>query len=493
MTPDDLYIAVDLGAGSGRVFLVGLAPGEVLLDEVRRFHYPPEFRDGHLRWDFRLIMAEIGTGLRSAGERARSLGRNIRSLGIDSWGVDYGLIDGTGRLVEDPVCYRDDRTRDLLPQLFDRVPRERIFGSTGIQFLQFNTLVQLVAHSRKGIPERASRLLLVPDLIAFFLTGRAATEYTNATTTQLIDARRRTWDRDLICEAGLPSRLFTEIIFPGETIATLRPELAREFGLPEIPVIAPATHDTGSAFAGAPLAGGEACISSGTWSLVGVELSDPAIDDRIAEYNFTNEGGPFGTIRFLKNVMGLWILESCRREWIARGLGADYQILLAPSESGPPPLIYPDDPRFFNPPSMLDAIRAQMAETGEPFDSSPPAITRTIIVSLALRYATVIRLIERLTSRQLTAIRVVGGGSRNDALNQATATAIGLPLLAGPAEATVAGNAIIQAIAARRFDSLAEARAHLNATLAPRHYSPPSEPWWNHAAIRYATIEKRFT
>lgn len=446
----ELYIAVDLGAGSGRVFLVGLAPGELLLDEVRRFHYPPSARDGHLRWDFRLILAEILAGLREAGQRARMLGRPIRSLGVDSWGVDYGLIDCEGRLLADPVCYRDDRTSDIIPSVFATVSRERIFNSTGIQFLPFNTLFQLVAESREGIPPQADRLLLIPDLVAFHLTGVAVTEYTNATTTQLVDARTRDWDRDLIAQLGLPSHLFNRLVHPGETIGTLLPQLAAELELPELPVIAPATHDTGSAFVGTPLARGHACISSGTWSLVGTELSQPVINQEVAAQNFTNEGGAFGTIRFLRNVMGLWIFESCRREWLARGLNADYDHLLTPFQPDEPlpPLIDPDDPRLFNPPSMLDALAAQIAETRQTLDPHPTAVTRCIIFSLAHRYASLLRTIEDLTGQRFTALHIVGGGSRNQLLNQAAAMASGLPVFTGPVEATVIGNAVVQAVAA---------------------------------------------
>ena len=303
---DSLYIAVDLGAGSGRVFLAGVAAGELLLEEVRRFHYPASEFAGHLRWNLPEIFDQIKTGVRRAGARARELGRPIQSIGVDSWGVDYGLVDAESKLVELPVCYRDERTQGVMEQVFARVSREEIFARTGIQFLVFNTLFQLYAHAQAGIPDRAARLLLIPDLITFFLTGRrAVTEYTNATTTQLVNAQTGAWDWDMLERLGLPSNLLAEIVPAGTDLGPLNPALAGELRLDDVRVVAPATHDTASAVAGAPLADGWAYISSGTWSLVGVERDSVLISAEVARHNFTNEGGAAGTIRFHKNVMGL--------------------------------------------------------------------------------------------------------------------------------------------------------------------------------------------
>lgn len=491
---DALYIAIDLGAGSGRVFLAGVAPGELLLEEIRRFHYPPTLRDGHLRWDLPLIISEIEAGLRAVGKRARELGRAIHSIGVDSWGVDYGLLDSEGHLLEDPVCYRDDRTLEVMPRVFEVVPRPDIFRSTGIQFLSFNTIYQLFAHQQEGLPEEAERLLLMPDLINFRLTGRAVTEYTNVTTTQLIDAHSRSWDESLIARLDLPRRLFTEIVSAGETIGPLKPELARALDLEGVQVIAPATHDTGSAVAGTPLEEGWAYISSGTWSLVGVELDRPLIDDQVAHHNFTNEGGAFGTIRFLKNVMGLWVLESCRRQWREQGIDVDYDTLLGEvaARSDFPALLFPDDSRFFNPPSMLAAIEEQAAETGQKLGHEPAAIAKAILDSLALRYASVLRTIESMTGREIHGIQIVGGGSLNGYLNQATANAAGKPVIAGPAEATVIGNVLIQAVAAGRFETLSEARRHVAASLQLRRFAPQSSRDWDAAGKRYAAIESRY-
>jgi rhamnulokinase len=488
---DSLYIAVDLGAGSGRVFLVGVAPGELLIEEAYRFHYPPVRRHGHLRWDLSNIFADIKAGLYAAGKSARRLGRPVVSVGVDSWGVDYGLIDVDGNLVEDPICYRDERTAGVMEQVFERTPRAEIFARTGIQFLVFNTLFQLFAHAQSGIPARAAKMLLIPDLINFLLTGRTVTEYSNATTTQMIDAETGAWDYSLIERLGLPARLLAEIVPAGADLGPLRPELAEELNLKGARVVAPATHDTGSAVAGAPLEDDWAYISSGTWSLVGVELNRALIDPEVARHNFTNEGGAFGTIRFLKNVMGLWILESCRREWRERGLEVDYDALLARASArrDSTALIYPDDERLFNPPSMTEAIAQQLAETGQAVDDDSAALTATILDSLALRYASIIRAIETLVGKPVSGAQIVGGGSQNQYLNQATANASQKAVLAGPAEATVIGNALVQAVAAGRFATLAEARRHVAVNISPRRFDSQPSAEWEEKARRYAEIE----
>ena len=491
---ESLYIAVDLGAGSGRVFLAGVAPGELMLEEVRRFHYPANESGGHLRWDLPTILDEIKTGLREAGARARQTKRKVQSIGVDSWGVDYGLIDAAGTLIELPICYRDERTQGVMEQVFSIVPRAEIFERTGIQFLVFNTLFQLYAHAQAGIPQTATQLLLIPDLINCFLTGKAVTEYTNATTTQMVNATSGAWDLQMMERLGLPAHLLTEIVPAGTGIGPLKPLLAEEPGLEGVCVVAPATHDTGSAVAGAPLEDGWAYISSGTWSLVGVERNDVLINAAVERHNFTNEGGVFGTIRFLKNVMGLWILESCRKEWKRRGLDVGYDELLPQIEMSEncPALIFPDDGRFLNPTSMLEALKEHLGEGAQIAPDSPPEIAKVILDSLALRYASVLRTIESLTHRKISGVQIVGGGSQNDYLNQATANATGLTVLAGPVEATVIGNVLVQAVASGRFASLTEARRHVAQNVALRKFSPQSLPEWREAASRYAKIEARY-
>ena len=491
---EPLQIAVDLGAGSGRVFLGGLGAGELLLEEVRRFHYPARESNGHLRWDFAGILADIKAGVREAGERARVLRRPVRSLGVDGWATDYGLIDAAGQLVEDPVAYRDARTRGVMDQVFARMPRAEIFARTGIQFLDFNTIYQLFAHTASGLPSRATRLLLFPDLVHFFLCGRAATEYTNATTTQLVGAGRADWDREILARLGLPGPLLTPIVPAGTDLGNLRPEVAEELALGETRVVAPATHDTGSAIVGAPLEPGWAYISSGTWSLVGVERTAPLLGAEVARHNFSNEGGAFGTTRLLKNVMGLWILESCRQEWRALGLetGIDALVREASLVSDASGLLFPDDPRFFNPKSMLAAIAAQLAETGQEMPEGQARVTKLILDSLAFRYASVLRTIQDLTGQTLRGVQIVGGGSQNRYLNQMTATVAGLPVRAGPVEATVTGNLLVQAIAASRFASLQDARRHVAEHIRLDEVVPRPFPGLAESARRYAAVEGRF-
>ena len=483
------YIAIDLGAGSGRVFLAGLDAGSMLLDEVRRFHYPPTKSEGHLRWDVTKIFAEVKEGLRAAATRARELGKTIQSVGVDSWAVDYGLIDADGDLVEYPICYRDERTQGAMDQVFARVPREEIFVRTGIQFMPFNTLFQLFAHQHEGLSARARTLLLMPDLINFWLTGNCAAEYTNATTTQMLNAETGNWDHELLQRLNLPASLLPPIIQAGTTLGPIRSELRDELEIDAASVVCPATHDTGSAIAGAPLREGWAYISSGTWSLVGVERDEVLINDEVARYNFTNEGGALGTIRFLKNVMGLWILESCRKEW-----QVDYEALLGEVSTieDYPALIFPDDPRFFNPASMLEAIATQLAETDQPLPNDAAAIAKVILDSLAFRYASVLRTIATLTKRKIEGVQIIGGGSQNNYLNQATANASQLPVSAGPTEATVIGNVLVQSIAHGRFASLTDARQYVARHVKLQQFEPRPSTACEEAARRYAAIEARY-
>jgi rhamnulokinase len=490
-----LFIAVDLGAGSGRVFLAGFAPQELMLEEVRRFRYPPRTVDGHLRWDAHHILTEITAGLRDAADRAGALQRQIHSVGIDCWGVDYGLVDGAGRLLEDPVCYRDARTDGMMDAAFARVPRAEMFARTGIQFMQLNTVFQVCANVREGLPKDATRLLLVPDLVGAMLCGRAVTEFSIGTTTQMFNAATGTWDDDMLGRLGIPRHLLCDVVPSGTTLGSLLPEVVAATGLSGVNLVATAAHDTGSAVAGAPLQPGWAYISSGTWSLAGVERPGVLINDAVARHNFTNEGGVYGTTRFLKNVMGLWLLESCRREWIEQGASVEYDDLLqrAGAIEGEPGLIYPDDSRFLNPPSMLGAIADQMRESGQTAPTDPAAVAKVILDSLAERYASVFRTIEQLTAAPIEGIQIIGGGSQNAYLNQATATATGKPVLAGPIEATAIGNAVVQAIAAGRFASLSEARAHVARHVRPTSFAPRPTAASARAAVRFAAIQGQFT
>jgi rhamnulokinase len=485
-----LSIAVDLGAGSGRVFLAGLADRELLLEEVRRFRYPPRMLNGHLRWDLGRMLDEIKAGLRDAGARARALGRPVASLGVDSWAVDYGLVDAAGELVEDPICYRDARTAGAMETVFRTVPREEVVARTGIQCLPLNTLYQLSAHRATGIDPRAERLLLIPDLLNFFLTRHAVAEYTNATTTQMVNTQTGEWDLAMCERLGLPTRLLPRIVAAGTDLGPMVPAIGRDLELPHVHVVAPATHDTGSAVVGTPLQKEWAYISSGTWSLVGVEREAVLMNGDVTRGNYTNEGGAYGTFRFLKNVMGLWILESCRQEWQTEGRDVPLDGLLAEAHALPetPAVIDPDDERLFSPKSMLAALRAQLTETGQSCADSPAAITRMVLDSLAFRYAAVLAEISRLTHAPILGVQIVGGGSLNTHLNQATADAACLPVVAGPVESTVIGNAVVQAIARGRFASLDRARAHVAAHVPMTTFTPRPTASFAATARRFAEV-----
>jgi rhamnulokinase len=469
-TRGQLRVAIDLGAGSGRAMLGRLGGDGLLLREVHRFRYEPGPRDGHLRWDFDRLWQGVRDGLRAAAAAARAMGERVRSTGVDSWAVDYALFDAKGALVEPPVCYRDTRTATAPDEVFRRVAREELFARTGIQFLPLNTVFQLVAHAREGLPARAARLLLIPDAVHYLLTGVATGERTNASTTQLLNAATGEWDGELFQRLGLPLGLMPPVRAAGTRLGPMRPELQAETGLEDVVVIAPATHDTGSAVAGTPLREGWAYISSGTWSLVGVERASPLITPAVAAANFTNEAGAFRTTRFLKNVMGLWILESCRKQWPA----VPYDELLAEvaRRPGRAAWIDPDHSRFFNPPDMPREVAAAVSEAGHPVPADPPGLAKVILDSLAARYAEVVATIEALTARRVEGIQVVGGGSLNTYLNQATADAATRPVVAGPAEATAIGNLAVQAIADGELGTLAEARERIAAGTALRRYEP---------------------
>ena len=485
------HLAIDLGAGSGRAVLGRLGADGLELHEVHRFTYAPRQMHGHLRWDATRLFDGVHASLGRARAIAADMEVDVVSAGVDGWGVDYGLVDERGHLTEDPVCYRDERTSDdLLADVFARVPRAELFARTGIQTLSINTVFQLAAHVRAGVPPAAG-VLLIPDLCHHLLCRSLVTEITNASTTGLLGAASRTWDDELFARLELPRALMPEIVPAGTQLGTLRSGLQRESGLDLIPIIAPATHDTASAVAGTPLEPGDAYISSGTWSLVGVERDAPILGDAAARANFTNEIGAFGTVRLLKNVMGLWILESCRREGDRTGRGRDYEALIAGAAAlerfvG---FVFPDDVRLLHPASMLGALGQCLTDTGQDAVLNPVHLTRVILDSLACRYASVINGIEQLTGASIATIHIVGGGARNEYLNQATANATGRPVLAGPSEATAGGNVVVQAIACGEVASLADARAVLARSVRTRRYEPQARDDWARASERYLEIE----
>ncbi len=474
------YIAIDLGAESGRVVLATLAGGRMTLREAYRFANGPFQYNGALHWDFELLMANIGQGLRAA----LALEREIASIGVDTWGVDYGLLDRKGRLIEPPYHYRDGRTQGMMQAAFEVLPRERIHELTGIQFLPFNTLYQLIA-CRRERPEllaRAARLLFMPNLIMQRLTGRACLEATIASTSQMLDMRTGEWSDELLEAFGLPRAILPELVAPGTCAGTLTGEWCGAMGCGPIPVVAVGTHDTASAVAGVPATEGSrwAYLSSGTWSLMGIETAAPVINDETCAWSFTNEGGVCGTVRLLKNIMGLWVLQECRRHWAGQGMKFEYSDLVELATEAEPfaAVLDVDDESFLAPGEMPRKITAWLERTGQRPIEQPGAVARLVLEGLALKYGEVMRRLERLGGGPIDVLHVVGGGIRNTLLNQLTADATGKMVVAGPIEATVAGNVLVQALAAGQIDSLAAGRRIIAESFGVERHEPRNHAAW---------------
>jgi rhamnulokinase len=483
MAGETAFLAADLGAESGRVVLGRFEGERMSLEEVHRFpNMPVRLPDG-LHWDALRILGEIKDGIAKAAKD----GGRIESLGVDAWGVDFGLLDRDGCLISNPYHYRDPRTEGMQERAFGRMPQEEIYETTGIQFLPINTLYQLLAIEDSPLLQAARTLLLIPDLIGYWLTGEKACEFTAASTTQLCDARSGGWSSGLLKGMRLPDRIFCEIIPPGTRLGHLLPGVAEETGAKEgLPVTAVASHDTASAVVAVP-AGSEnfAYISSGTWSLVGVELPKPAIAPEGMRANFTNEGGFGGTTRFLKNVMGLWLLQECRRTWARGGHEYSYEELARLAEEAPAagPLVDPDHPMFLSSGDMSARIRRFCGATGQERPDEPGAMTRCVLESLALKYRWVLEKTEEITGREVGVVHVVGGGVRNELLCQLTADATRRPVRTGPAEATALGNLMVQAYAAGRLSSLGEIRESVRRSVEVRDYEPRGgEDRWQEAS-----------
>ncbi|ELT45778.1 rhamnulokinase family protein [Arthrobacter nitrophenolicus] len=455
-----VFAAVDIGASSGRVILGRVGSDGVQLEVVHRFPNGVVEIDGGLRWNFDALFAEVLEGLRAAATVAAVQGERIASIGIDTWAVDYGLVNTAGELTAQPFSYRDDRSRAAVEPVHRKLDPARLYATTGLQFLQFNTIYQLAAEKDLD----GLQALLIPDLIAFLLTGVRRTEATNASTTGLFDAVAGEWATEFLSALGLRRDLFPPLIQPGETFGALLPDVASAVGLPrDTKVVAVGSHDTASAVAAVPAREDDfAYISSGTWSLVGLELKHPVLTEASREANFTNERGVDGTIRYLRNMGGLWLLSECQRTWAAEGFRPELPALLQAAAALPPggPQINPDDPYFIAPDNMPERIRAAVRLTGDVLIDDPAAITRCIMDSLATGYARTIRDAEKLADRSVEMVHVVGGGSQNQLLCQLTADVTGRKVVAGPVEATALGNVLVQARAAGAVTGgLAELRA----------------------------------
>jgi rhamnulokinase len=483
------FLAFDLGAESGRSIIGKLDNGRLTLHETHRFPNAPVRVRGHLHWDIYRLFEELKIGYRKS---LAGLGEPPRSLGIDTWGVDFGLLGEGGELLGLPFAYRDPQTDGMVDRYLRATPAEEVYSRTGIQFQPFNTLIQLYALRQRKYTalDRASSLLFMPDLLSYFFTGVPATEYSFATTSQLYNPLTHTWDQDLLATVGLRPSFFQSILQTGTVLGPMAPDVADELSSPALPLIAVATHDTGSAVAAVPAEGTDwGYISSGTWSLMGIETDAPVLSRAALAANFTNEGGVDGTIRFLSNIMGLWLIQECRRRWSAEK-EYSYEELMALATTGPPfrSLVDPDWQGFYHPPDMPQAIRDYCRTSSQPEPETHAQVARCVFESLALKYRATLESLRSVTGKRIEALHIIGGGSRNRLLCQFTANATGVPVLAGPAEATAIGNIMVQARSLGHVDSLAAMRDVIRRSWAPPRYLPEDVTSWQRAFEKFQTL-----
>lgn len=494
MAAEAKFLAFDLGAESGRG-VVGFFDGEKLrLEDVHRFPNGPVKILDTLHWDALRLFAELKKCL---GMAVSTHGTDFAGIGIDTWGVDFGLLGRNDVLLGNPRHYRDHANDGMMEAAWEIVPREQMFARTGIQLMQFNTIFQLLSLRRQNSPllEAAQTMLLMPDLLNFWFTGQKFSEFSIVTTSQMYDPQGRAWATDLLERLDLPTNILTEIVTPATPIGTLRPDIASEAGCGLLPVIAPAEHDTGSAVVAVPASTPDyAYISSGTWSLMGIETPGPVISEATRAANFTNEGGACGTIRLLKNIMGLWLVQSCRRAWSQRGNDYSYADLAAAAESAAPfvSLIEPDDSAFLSPADMTAEIRRFCAKTGQPEPVEVGATVRCCLESLALKYRWVIERLEEFRGKRIDTIHIVGGGTQNRLLCQLTADATRREVIAGPVEATAIGNVLMQALGRGHISSLEQARAVVRQSFDLIHYLPEGDASaWEAAYARYVRLREQ--
>lgn len=468
------FLAFDIGATSGRAALGTLKGSGFEMREIHRFPNPMVELHGRFYWDIYYLYNALIESLTICARQ----GVRPCSIGIDTWGVDFGYVAVDGTLTGLPRAYRDPYTDGAPEEFFKRIPKEEVYRRTGIQVMPFNSLFQLFRAGQESfVPrEMAERILFVPDLLTYMLTERMVCEYTIASTSQLLNPETRKFDYGLLESVGVSPALMCPVVMPGTVVGRLSEPIARQTGVGEIPVIAVAGHDTASAVAAVPATSPDfAYLSSGTWSLMGIEVERPIINEASFKHNFTNEGGIEGTTRFLKNITGMWILERCRERWRRNGSAYSYDDMVRMAESsGFPSLINPDDPRFANPEDMPREIAAYCEETGQPVPASDADYVRCVFYSLANRYKEVLEMLKSMSPRPIERLHVIGGGSRNDLLNQLTADAIGIPVLAGPSEATAIGNCLIQAKAAGLLSDRWEMRARIASAFPPKEFIPDS-------------------
>ncbi|MCC8186092.1 MAG: rhamnulokinase [Bacteroides sp.] len=483
------FFAVDLGATSGRTIIGSFSGKGLDIEEIHRFPNPLTEVGGHVYWDIFALYRQILEGLKIVARR----GITPLSIGIDTWGVDFVCIGADGHILRQPYAYRDPHTTGAPDAFFSRVSGSRVYALTGIQVMNFNSLFQLDTMRRNNDSglAAAKKILFMPDALSYMLTGEAVTEYTIASTAQLVNARTCELEAELLDALGLTREHFGRFVRPGEVIGTLTEEVQRQTGLGAIPVVAVAGHDTGSAVAAVPATHPRfAYLSSGTWSLMGIETTEPVITPETEALNFTNEGGVEGTIRLLKNICGMWLLERCRLHWEE----VSYPQLIAEAEAAEPfrSLVYPDDALFANPPDMPEAVRTYCRRSGQPVPEGRGEMVRCIFDSLALRYRQVLENLVGLAGHPIEVLHVIGGGSRNDLLNRLTANSTGVPVVAGPCEATSIGNILVQAMAAGKGSTMAEMRRLISRSLPLSRFEPQEREIWQKGYEQYLGVTQRY-
>ncbi len=488
MAAKENYIAVDLGAESGRVMLGRIAGGRLTLEQTHRFGNGPVEQQNTLRWDFQKLLSEIKTGI---GKAAKVADGKVAGIGVDTWGVDFGLLGADGKLLEAPYHYRDSRTNGMMDKAFQIMPKRRVYENTGIQFMQLNSLYQLLAMRLANSPvlAKTDRLLFMADLISYFLCGKALGEYTLASTSQMMDMKTGKWSKPIFEELGLPMKIMPKITMPGAVMGNLTSAGAKEIGCGKIPVVAVGSHDTASAVLGVPASGDKwAYLSSGTWSLMGVELPSAIVNDKTFQYEFTNEGGVENTIRLLKNIMGLWLVQECKRQWQRQGQDLSYGELTQMAAQAQPFFGYIncDNSDFLAPGDMPARINKCLSGTGQQVTQDKGQMVRLVLESLALKYRTVLTAIEDVTGSKVDVLHIVGGGIQNELLCQFTADATGRTVVTGPIEATASGNILMQAKATGQLKSIAEARAVVRNSFELKEYWPQNTALWEKQYHKFA-------
>jgi len=483
MTKISNHLAIDLGAESGRAIVGTLDNGVLSLMETHRFPNNPLNASDGLHWDVNTLWSEIQVGIKKSADRFP-----LSSLAVDTWGVDFALLDENGNLLENPFHYRDSRTDGMMEKAFSRVSREKIFSDTGIQFMQINTLFQLLAMVENRSPHLsvAATFLTISDLFNYWLTHSISCEFTNATTTQCFDPSTRSWAMPLLESMKIPTKIFPPICEPGSVLGNLNPEVAIETGAGNIPVIAPACHDTGSALVAVPAEGRDfVWLSSGTWSIMGIEADSPCLNQQALDFNFTNEGGVFGTWRLSKNIMGLWLIQECKREW-----GISYEEITKLAAEAKPFLavIDPDDAIFLHSGAICKKIQGYCENSKQKIPQTKGEISRIILEGLSLKYRFVLERLEQLAKKKLGPIHIIGGGTKNYLLNQFTADSTDRLVISGPIEATAIGNILMQAITLRKLSNLEEARTVVKNSFPPTIIQPNNTPEWNEAYSRFLNI-----